>query len=371
MNKKPFFTEDELVMLRNEIGEGYVSEKKHPEFDLWIYNYTPKTQYDWHWNEITIKCRGLILDNDGCLVAKGFDKFFTLEQLEAANETDKIPSNEPFEIFDKVDGSLGIMYFWDDMHYIATRGSFESEMAHEANSWLREQYGHIVFYPEYTYMFEIIYPENRIVVDYGDERKLVLLGVYNNETGEEYSIYDEQFDYIEEQGLERAKMFKVDNWKDALSVFDGMDNVEGVVVRFTESNYRVKMKIEWYNHLSRMMQNFTKRGIWKMIRDFDDTGVGAIENVINDVPDELYPIVHEYVNELYKEHDIIWSRALNLERYVESYCIERYGEENYGDKEYYHALSLHSSKDDRSIVMAIHKGKDPFSMIWKRIKPSL
>jgi len=369
MDIKPFFNDNELAILEADIEAGYISKKKHPEFDLWIYNYTNQTQYDWHWDGVTNKCRGLILDACGCLVAKGFDKFFTLDQLISMGNEGDIPTDEPFKIYDKVDGSLGILYFWDDVPYIATRGSFESDMAKEANKWLQSQYGHIVFFPDYTYMFEIIYPENRIVVDYGDERKLVLLGVYDNVTGKEYDIYDEEFDYIEQQGLERTKQYSVDNWRDALTLFDGMDNVEGVVVRFTESNYRVKMKVEWYKQLSYVMQNFTKRGIWKMILNFAKEGVGSIENIIDDVPDELYPMVQGYVNELYKEYDVIWSRVYNMYKYLESYCDERYGEGNYTDKEYYHAVSIHANDDDRGLIMMMHKGKDPFINIWRRIKP--
>ena len=37
--------------------------------------------------------------------------------------------------------------------------------------------------PGKTYLFEIIYPENRIVVDYGDYKGLVLIDVIDNETG--------------------------------------------------------------------------------------------------------------------------------------------------------------------------------------------
>jgi len=196
MKKKQFFTSNELAILKKDIEEGYISKKKHPTFDLWIYNYTNKTQYDWHWDGVTNKCRGLILDDNGCLVAKGFDKFFTYDQIINMGNEHTIPTDEHFDIYEKVDGSLGIMYFWDDVNYIATRGSFESDMAYEATKMIRDRYNHIVFYPEYTYMFEIIYPENRIVVDYGDVRKLVLLAVYDNNTGEEYDIYDEEFDYI-------------------------------------------------------------------------------------------------------------------------------------------------------------------------------
>ena len=41
---------------------------------------------------------------------------------------------------------------------------------------------------EYTYLFEIIYPSNRIVVDYGSSRRLVLLAAVHTQTGIELAI---------------------------------------------------------------------------------------------------------------------------------------------------------------------------------------
>ena len=81
-------------------------------------------------------------------------------------------------------------------------------------------------------------------------------------------------------------------------------------------------------------------------------------------------MVKGYIDELYKEHDLIWSRALNLSEYITSYCIERYGKDNFTDKEYYRALCLHSNEQDRGITMMIHKGKDPFKVIWRIIEPT-
>ena len=369
--KTLFFNNDELKLLEQEIVNGYVSKRKHPEFDLWIYNYTPKTQYEWHWNNITEQCRGLILDINYCLVAKGFNKFFTLEQLKNDNRSNEIPNNESFEITNKIDGSLGILYFYDDNKYISTRGSFESEMAVVATEMLNNRYNHIVFYPEYSYLFEIIYPENRIVVDYGNVKELVLIGVVNNLTGDEYSIYDSEFDYIEEQGLRRTELIISDKWETVLDTYIDDHNMEGVVVHFLNSHYRVKLKLEWYKHISHIIQNLTKRGIWKKMREFGIKGDGCIEDILGDIPDELYPMVQGYVDELYMDYDRIMSRSVYLSNHVESLCVDEYGHGNYTDKEYYHMLTLHSDNDYISIVMMIHKGKDPFMNIWKMLKDIL
>lgn len=364
MNKTPFFTEEEFTELQKEIDAGYINVNKHPEFPLFIYNYSQSTQYEWYWSKYTIMCRGLILDDKGCFVAKGFDKFFTDDQLRDSGMEDMIPTNESFSVYDKVDGSLGVMYFWEDIPYMATRGSFISEMAIEANKWLRNQYGHIVFFPEYTYMFEIIYPENKIVVDYGDERKLVLLAVLDNNTMKELDIYSSEFDYIEEQGLERVQKFDgITDWKQILSTFGDSENKEGFVVHFHESDFRVKMKFEWYKNLAYVMQYFTKKTIWKLIRDGKD-----METILSNINDEFYPMIQGYVDALWGEYNEILLKAeARLIHHIEL-MNSTYGQ--WTDKWFVHELKKYVDSWEFGLVMKLLKGRDPFRMIWRKIEPS-
>ncbi len=67
--------EFDLDAIQKEIDLGYVKRERHPKYPISIYNYTNKTQSSWRWNEITTKTRGLVLDDDGKVVAKGLDKF--------------------------------------------------------------------------------------------------------------------------------------------------------------------------------------------------------------------------------------------------------------------------------------------------------
>ncbi len=97
-----------------------------------IYNYSRTCQYENKWDEITKSCRGLILDQDGNVVAKGFDKFFNIEEHNLEN----IP-NEPFEVFEKLDGSLGILFWYQGKWILATKGSFVSEQAMRGREGLR------------------------------------------------------------------------------------------------------------------------------------------------------------------------------------------------------------------------------------------
>ena len=66
--------------LKQYAADGLLEVNKHPTEDLYIYNYSRKTQYESLWDDVTIQCRGLILDGKGEIVAKAFDKFFNIEE---------------------------------------------------------------------------------------------------------------------------------------------------------------------------------------------------------------------------------------------------------------------------------------------------
>ena len=53
-----------MIDLQNLIADGYISKRKHPTEDLFILNYTAKTQYKKKWNKTTRACRGLIVDSN-------------------------------------------------------------------------------------------------------------------------------------------------------------------------------------------------------------------------------------------------------------------------------------------------------------------
>ena len=94
--------------IRTLVGRGYISEHKHPTFELWIFNYTSKTQYEALWTPETSSCRGLILDGGDAVVARPLRKFFGLGEPAAP----PVPEVEPFEVFEKLDGSLIVTTVW-------------------------------------------------------------------------------------------------------------------------------------------------------------------------------------------------------------------------------------------------------------------
>ena len=68
--------------------------QKHPTKDLWILNYSKTTQYGRLWDEITLSCRGLVVNGAGRIVARPFRKFFNKEEHEAFVNAEGLFDNE-------------------------------------------------------------------------------------------------------------------------------------------------------------------------------------------------------------------------------------------------------------------------------------
>lgn len=52
------------------VNEGWLIKQVHPTLPLTIYNYSQATQYEGKWDEVTLAARGLVMDNNGTIVAR-------------------------------------------------------------------------------------------------------------------------------------------------------------------------------------------------------------------------------------------------------------------------------------------------------------
>lgn len=189
-------------------------------------------------NPFVRAARGLIVDLDGNVVARPWDKFFNYGQ----EGCDQIDPSAEVEVTDKADGSLGILHLSPEGRpHIATRGSFVSEQATTATQWIQEMSSDLdIEFAEYwTFLFEIIYPENHIVVDYGGFEGLVLLGAVHISSGT-YIGPDAAQEILGWFGR-TTEVFAYKTLKEALEA-PPRDNAEGMVVR--QGNKMLKIKQE-------------------------------------------------------------------------------------------------------------------------------
>lgn len=283
------FTQDELSAM---IESGYVRSNAHPEADLYILNYTEKAAYEGLWNNITLNCRGLIVDLEGNVVARPFPKFFNYGQPGCP----EIDLDASVVVSDKMDGSLGILYPIDDSWAIATRGSFNSEQAIHATEVLRTKYADFKPVSGYTYLFEIIYPENRIVCDYAGMDDLICLGVVNNDNG---ASFDADFADALLWNGPVAEVFSYSTMREALAA-EPRPGKEGFVVHFFDSDIRVKIKQEDYIALHRIVTGLNARSIWQAMLD------DKVDELIEQIPDEFHQFIRDVESHL---NLLVWAQV--------------------------------------------------------------
>lgn len=319
------------------VAEGWLRSQRHPEADLWIYNYTERCQFEKHWTPETLACRGLILDADGAIVARPFPKFFNLHEIEGFDPAE----HGGFTATEKIDGSLGIVYRLDGEDFVATRGSFTSDQAREGTAMLRDcDYEYRVEYD--TPLLEILYPENRIVVDYGGARELVLLAVLERQTGKESAM----------GWGGRAATVYAD--ADDLQILAGHNrpNAEGYVLAF-ESGVRVKLKHPDYVRLHRIVTGINARHIWEALRAGQDP-----VSELDGVPDEIYGWVDSTVAALRDEFKAQVGAAQAL-----------FGGKPPTDDRREIAEYFKRCGGNTAVLFRMLDGKPCEDLIWKAIKP--
>lgn len=264
-------------LLDSLVADGWLRSQRHPDADLWIYNYTERCAYAGAWDEYTRMCRGLILDRDGGIVARPFPKFFNHGEP-AAPELDL---DARVVVTDKLDGSLGILYpLPDGTHAVATRGSFTSDQALHATEVWRSRYA-MNFTPRdgLTYLFEILYPANRIVVDYDGLDDLVLLAALETSSGRPSWR-------PEWPGLRVAEM-PYRTLAEALEA-EPRPGQEGLVVYLLDLDDRVKVKQDDYVALHRIVTGLSERTVWQHLVDGRD-----LDELLEPLPEEFRPWVEE------------------------------------------------------------------------------
>lgn len=137
-------------ILDKYVEDGLLYSQVHPTLPLTIYNYTDKCTWENLWDEITLMSRGLVVDDLGNIVARPFKKFFNLSEGKT-----KVTNN--YTIFEKLDGSLGILFFYGGNWIFASRGSFTSEQAIKGKELLDKVCNYNLLDKNNTYCFEIIY----------------------------------------------------------------------------------------------------------------------------------------------------------------------------------------------------------------------
>lgn len=357
-------TELDVAKINQHIDAGNISRRFHPEYDyLAILNYTPQCQYEGNWDDVTMMCRGLIYDHEnGLLVSRPFPKFFNVQEHEQKPELGALPEWPPNNVIEKMDGSLGITYPSPTGVKIATRGSFTSDQAVWANRFLEGRLDDTISHNS-TLLFEILYPENRIVVDYGDYSGLVFLDAVNNSDGSRVFL-GEAPQLLQSVGqFDRATLWAHDC--NISELVEERPNTEGVVLVWDQPEgppIRAKMKSSEYVALHRFVFGLSSHKVWELLSD-PDLSEEKMNDFMAAVPEEFVPWITGKITELGEKFDAIHCKAMQ-----DWAAIKK--EIGWGtvDRKKFAELNLANS-DNPGLVFSIEDNKELGKPIWKLIEP--
>jgi len=276
--------------------------------------------------QIVQECRGLILDSDNNwdVICHPFNKFFNSAEGHAA-EIDW----DSAVVQEKVDGSLIMLYFYNNNWHVGTSGSpgasgpvcdLDSDLTWDCDGTqlklpqtFAEYFWQVVdnvysdcdaFVPmakRICFMFELMGPLNRIVVPHR-QPKLAILGARELISGEE--IPAKEVEQMFHCGIPAVKEFSFDNLDDLLYTLNDMPPLEqeGYVVVDKYFN-RIKVKNPGYVALHHAKDGLTQRAFVEIARR------GETSEVLTAFP-EFEPFVNDakerfdlLLSELRKDYD--------------------------------------------------------------------
>lgn len=370
--------------LHDLISRKFIRVQTHPTLPLSILNYSNECMFEDFWPETVQICRGLVVENttnlngkivpglipESKVISRPFHKFFNLNQ---SNRSDYQEANLPKvvpTVTEKMDGWFGSLWKYGDSYGIASRGSFTSPGAEFSTSKLAKliKYGAIEEFPQgYTPIFEIIFKAGKVVVDYPFEG-LVLLGLVNVETGEELPYDELQVVWAKIAGysadnrpwIRLVKAHRMDLLQCSTHT---EKNFEGFVLTYPRPGtwpIKVKVKLEEYKQLHRLITGVTPQQVWKILHD--PTAVWFN----NDIPDHFRTWASDWRSTLLGQFHEILAAAMELtyqwKPEFEAGSVTR--------KEILKDMQATDSKN-AELAMTLLDGKifEAYRSIWARIRP--
>ena len=255
-----------------------------------------------------------------------------------------------------VHNSLAVVYPTPDGPAIATRGSFASDQAVHATEVLRTRYGTWAPPAGMTVLAEIIYPENRIVVDYAGMDDLVLLGAVDISTGRTFGP-----DAVLNWPGPVVQQFPYATLAEALAA-PVRDNAEGFVIWFPDRDVRTKAKYEAYVALHKIVTGLTARVVWQHMVEGN-----PLADLIAQLPDEFHAWCREVADGITAE--VVWEADRIKEVYNEALGKMPEGwvaTDRTGRKDFAMVAAKHP---DKWALFALLDGHDIRPELLKRAQP--
>jgi hypothetical protein len=256
--------------LKEELGINCKVDSEYPNLHLFKYDQieSPKN------HPVVLECRGTILDkiNNWGIVSFPYNRFFNAGEGHAA-----VIDWSSAVVYEKLDGSCLQLYFYNGVWRVGTLGmpNANGEVSGAGNFTFNELFWNTFNslsyklpteeYNKYTFMFELMTPYNRVVVRHL-QNKLVLHGIRNNNTLQEYS--PDSFN----MGWEVVKSYKLGTISEIMEAATHLDPMasEGFVVVDKDFN-RQKVKSPAYVALHHAVDGVSSKSLLELIRSNENS----------------------------------------------------------------------------------------------------
>jgi len=294
-----------MIIDLNELNKlkdlGLVRSSRHPSLPLTVWKYTQKCQFEKAFGDYPLlrKARGLILDDNGNICARSYEKFFNYSEMQKS----ELPIGvKDFVIETKLDGSCIIVFRYNDQVIYSTLGSFCSDQAFNSTFLFKQLYNEDWIENGVTYLFELIGPSNKVVNLY-EKDNLILHGAICTDTGLDY-ISDKPFIKVQTHET-HGELFGDELYSKLLSL--NIPNEEGFVLKVKEDGlptWMCKIKFEDYCLLHKMITGLSNKSIWEYLRDNK-----SFDELIEYLPDEFYSWVSDTKNKIINDYNALENRA--------------------------------------------------------------
>lgn len=245
--------------------------------------YDEETVYSRNWDFNSLISRGIVYSGKE-IVAFPFVKFFNYEEIfesdsklrSVLNQANDFLSNNynnhafeinfdnSFYVTEKIDGCLGIAFFWNNEWFMKTGGDFDNFQSIWGTKKLNT---HDVskLDTEYTYLFEIVDKEEiHPLTKYYDE-DIYLIGKINKHNGIEAKL-DDLIYTAKSLNFRMPKIFNFNDLNEVYSYAKSMSpEHEGVVVTFY-NGFKLKIKGNEFLKIQRIYHNLSKKNIFEAIK---------------------------------------------------------------------------------------------------------